>query len=318
MLRSTENAEVVSLYHYGPETLILEKVDDVVTATLEPVHVFNVDEGTAYTGIQHSASYLGLHPSTIRRYIDKGALRTRRLPSGVRRIGVDSLKDLRNQMQPSINDMTLEPEAKIGEPAFARDRISLDPHPATGLEQTTGQPIHLSLGMVGGAKTIEIKEVPLVESPPEGYIGIPIHGLEAATRDDTDGLVVWIRVPEQLLATRHETVIGNTLPGVKMDFLDGSVSIDFDKREVVLDGGTKYLPKKTFSVLRYLVENKGLVLSRNQILNEVWGDWFGSRNIIDINVSAIRKSLGSYRFLIKTKHGYGYMFDDTMPSQDLE
>jgi len=94
----SELAQGVSLFVEGQETVIIERVDDVVSVSLEPVPVISVHEGIAYTGIQHAADYLGLHPNTIRRYADGRILESVKSPGGVKRIMVDSLKEVHDGM----------------------------------------------------------------------------------------------------------------------------------------------------------------------------------------------------------------------------
>jgi hypothetical protein len=86
MSANIELSQGVTMIRDESETLILERVDDVVHATLEPVYVLNYNAGSAVTGIKHAANYLGVHPNTIRRYVDAGLLKAEKLPTGVRRI----------------------------------------------------------------------------------------------------------------------------------------------------------------------------------------------------------------------------------------
>lgn len=101
-LRTEVVRDGISLFTENNQTLILEYVDGAISATLEPVPVIRIHEGIALTGIQHAADYLGLHTNTIRRYADKGILAAVRSPGGIKRIPVESLKELHDQMYSKI------------------------------------------------------------------------------------------------------------------------------------------------------------------------------------------------------------------------
>src|SRR6266404_6313791 len=101
--RSTEVPRDISLFYEDGETLVVESVDDGVSVSLEPVRVYGFIDGIAVTGLQHVADYLDLHVNTVRRYAEKGFLLSPRYSSGVRRIGVESLKELRAQMYQDID-----------------------------------------------------------------------------------------------------------------------------------------------------------------------------------------------------------------------
>jgi helix-turn-helix protein len=102
MSESAELPQGLSLFIENGQTLLIERVDDAMSVSLEPVPVLRVHEGIALTGIQHAADYLGLHVNTVRRYADKGFLGVVRSPAGFRRVRVESLKELRSQMYSEV------------------------------------------------------------------------------------------------------------------------------------------------------------------------------------------------------------------------
>ncbi|MFJ7890472.1 response regulator transcription factor [Lysinibacillus xylanilyticus] len=88
------------------------------------------------------------------------------------------------------------------------------------------------------------------------------------------------------------------------------VTINKLTREVWIDRTSIELEPKQFDLLLYLMENKHNVLSRDQILNEVWGyDYFGSARVVDAQVKKLRKNLQHKAYLIKTVFGLGYKFE---------
>lgn len=89
------------------------------------------------------------------------------------------------------------------------------------------------------------------------------------------------------------------------------LEIDVLGRTVFVDKVKKDLTPKEYELLVYLVINKNIALSREKILNEVWGyDFFGEDRTVDTHVKMLRNSIGKYRDKISTVRGMGYKFED--------
>lgn len=89
------------------------------------------------------------------------------------------------------------------------------------------------------------------------------------------------------------------------------LEIDMLGRVVIVDGKKKELTPKEYDLLVYLVKNKNIALSREKILNEVWGyDFFGEDRTVDTHVKMLRNSIGKYRDKIITIRGMGYKFEE--------
>lgn len=90
----------------------------------------------------------------------------------------------------------------------------------------------------------------------------------------------------------------------------GGIEIDADAHTVSVDGTQVILSVKEFELLNYFVENQGIALSREKILNAVWDyDYFGDARTIDTHVKKLRSKLGSKGVYIKTIWGLGYKFE---------
>lgn len=88
------------------------------------------------------------------------------------------------------------------------------------------------------------------------------------------------------------------------------VTLDKGAHRVLIDGKDVELSFKEFELLSYFMENKGLALSREKILNSVWDyDYFGDARTIDTHVKKLRAKMGEKGELIKTIWGMGYKFD---------
>ena len=97
------------------------------------------------------------------------------------------------------------------------------------------------------------------------------------------------------------------------EFTHGSLKIDAVSHRVFVGETEIFLRPKEFSILMYLVQNKGRVLSRTQILENIWGyDFNPNTNIVDVHIKALREKLKQYSFdeSIRSVRGVGYMFAD--------
>jgi DNA-binding response OmpR family regulator len=89
----------------------------------------------------------------------------------------------------------------------------------------------------------------------------------------------------------------------------GRVAIDAGRREVRVDGEPVEFTTKEFDLLRFLAERPGLAMSRQQILDGVWGfDWYGDARTVDVHIAQVRKKLGD-AVEIKTVRGVGYRLE---------
>jgi DNA-binding response OmpR family regulator len=89
----------------------------------------------------------------------------------------------------------------------------------------------------------------------------------------------------------------------------GRVAIDLGRREVRIDEAVVEFTTKEFELLRFLAERPGLALSRQQILDGVWGyDWFGDARTVDVHIAQVRKKIGD-AVPITTVRGLGYRLD---------
>lgn len=90
----------------------------------------------------------------------------------------------------------------------------------------------------------------------------------------------------------------------------GGLEINITSRDVYIDGVKANLTPKEYDLLFYLVRNKNIALTRNKLLEEVWGyDFFGDDRTIDTHIKMLRNNLGPYRNYIVTLRGMGYKFE---------
>lgn len=86
--------------------------------------------------------------------------------------------------------------------------------------------------------------------------------------------------------------------------------VDYKGRKVTINGKEVNLTPKEYELLTYFIKNKGIALSREQLLNNVWDyDYYGDDRTVDTHIKMLRKSLGDYRNLIKTIREVGYKYE---------
>jgi len=150
------------------------------------------------------------------------------------------------------------------------------------------------------------------------YSQVPIIMLTARgeERDELQGFDLgvdeYISKPfsPKILVARVEAILrrSNSVPADEMEI--GGICIDKAAHQVSIDGKNIELSFKEFELLAYFLENQGIALSREKILNNVWNyDYFGDARTIDTHVKKLRSKMGEKGDYIKTIWGMGYKFE---------
>lgn len=93
-------------------------------------------------------------------------------------------------------------------------------------------------------------------------------------------------------------------------FVSDGLTVDFSARTVTIDGQNVDMSPKEYDLFFYMVKNRGIALSREKLITEVWGyDFYGDDRTLDTHIKLLRKSLGEYSSMIITLRGVGYRFD---------
>ena len=150
------------------------------------------------------------------------------------------------------------------------------------------------------------------------YSKVPIIMLTAKSAEKDELLGFELGVDEyiskpfspKILVARVEAILRRTNALDDQSIEVGGIKIDKSAHEVYVDGKKLELSFKEFELLTYFVENKGIALSREKILNNVWNyDYFGDARTIDTHVKKLRSKMGSKGDCIKTIWGMGYKFE---------
>lgn len=150
---------------------------------------------------------------------------------------------------------------------------------------------------------------------------VPIIMLTARTEEKDELLGFELGVDEyiskpfspKILVARVSAILRRTNQLSGGESIDaGGIVVDKSAHQVTIDGNVIDLSFKEFELLSYFVENQGIALSREKILNNVWNyDYFGDARTIDTHVKKLRSKLGDKGEYIKTIWGMGYKFEVT-------
>ena len=165
-------------------------------------------------------------------------------------------------------------------------------------------------GFTACRKIRESRDIPVLMLSARGTEFDKLFGFEVGV----DDYVTKPFSPKELMArvrviiSRHKASPAKDNEGI---LKTGGLVIDTLGHTVTADGGRIDLTAKEYGILLYLVRNKGIVLSREQILNEVWGyDYYGDDRTVDWQMKLLRGKLGAYRDYIHTIRGVGYKFEE--------
>ena len=151
------------------------------------------------------------------------------------------------------------------------------------------------------------------------YSKVPIIMLTAKSDERDELLGFELGVDEyiskpfspKILVARVEAILRRTgQAAAEMIVEAGGIRLDKQAHSVTVEGNSIDLSYKEFELLAYFMENKGIALSREKILNSVWNyDYFGDARTIDTHVKKLRSKMGEKGELIKTIWGMGYKFE---------
>lgn len=152
----------------------------------------------------------------------------------------------------------------------------------------------------------EVSKVPIIMLTAKGDERDELQGF-------TLGVDEYIAKPfsPKILVARVEAILRRTNQRIEDKVLEaGGISFNKAAHMVTIDGNAVELSYKEFELLGYFMENQGIALSRERILNHVWNyDYFGDARTIDTHVKKLRSKMGEKGDLIKTVWGMGYKFE---------
>lgn len=161
-------------------------------------------------------------------------------------------------------------------------------------------------------KIRENKDIPIIMLSARGEEYDKIHGFELGI----DDYVVKPFSPRELMMrvkaviSRHHTAETNLSMDNHDIFEAEGLWIDFTSRIVKIDEKKVDMTPKEYDLLFYMVNNRGIALTREKLITDVWGyDYYGDDRTLDTHIKLLRSSLGDYRKFLVTLRGVGYRFE---------
>lgn len=153
----------------------------------------------------------------------------------------------------------------------------------------------------------KIKNIPVIMLSARGEEYDKLFGFEVGV----DDYVVKPFSPKELMARIKVAIKRGSAPENSDVIRYKGLVINFAARDVTIDGKRVQMTPKEYDILFYLARNMNIAMSREKLLEEVWGfDFYGDDRTVDTHIKMLRNSLGPYRDLIVTLRGMGYKFDD--------
>ena len=151
------------------------------------------------------------------------------------------------------------------------------------------------------------KEIPVIMLSARGEEYDKLHGFEIGL----DDYVVKPFSPKELMMRIKVVISRRRGSGREHEiFAAEGLLVDFTGRTVSVDGQRVELSPKEYELLFYMVRNRNIALSRERLINQVWGyDYYGDDRTLDTHIKLLRSSLGSYRKFLVTLRGVGYRFE---------
>ncbi|SHJ04896.1 response regulator transcription factor [Parasporobacterium paucivorans] len=154
------------------------------------------------------------------------------------------------------------------------------------------------------------KHIPVIMLSARGEEYDKIHGFELGI----DDYVVKPFSPKEVMMRINVVISRNNKSALDKNgheiLVKEGLEIDFTSRTVTVDGINISMTPKEFDLIFYLAKNKGIALTRENLIRDVWGyDYYGDDRTLDTHIKLLRNSLGEYRKFLVTLRGVGYRFE---------
>jgi len=148
------------------------------------------------------------------------------------------------------------------------------------------------------------KDIPIIMVTAKGTEYDKVIGLDSGADDYITKPFGMMELISRIKAVLRRTSARRNQPTQILTV--GPITLDTEKYEVTIEGKKLELTHKEFELLRYLMENQGIVLSRDKIFEAVWGyDFDGETRTVDVHIRSLRQKLGKWAELIETIRGVG-------------
>lgn len=150
------------------------------------------------------------------------------------------------------------------------------------------------------------KKIPTIVLSARGEEYDKLHGFDLGI----DDYLTKPFSPKELIA-RIKAVLNRTQKNLPTLYKYKNLEVNFSAHTLKINNNIINITPKEFEILTYLIKNKDIAISREQLLSKLWGyDFFGDDRTVDTHIKMLRSNLGRYRNLIETVRGVGYKFND--------
>ncbi|MFR8711029.1 DNA-binding response regulator [Anaerotignum lactatifermentans] len=151
----------------------------------------------------------------------------------------------------------------------------------------------------------DTKKLPVIMLTAKGSEYDKVMGLESGADDYVSKPFGMMELLARVKALLRRTE--DLRPAQESRYVIGDLTVNQKRHEVLVKGEAVTLTKKEFDMLCYLLENRGMVLTRDQLLNQIWGyDFDGENRTVDVHIRTLRQKLGDCGTYIETIRGIGY------------
>ncbi|WP_394267071.1 response regulator transcription factor [Anaerotignum sp.] len=151
----------------------------------------------------------------------------------------------------------------------------------------------------------DTKKLPVIMLTAKGSEYDKVMGLESGADDYVSKPFGMMELLARVKALLRRTE--DLRPAKESRYVIGELTVNQKRHEVLVKGEAVTLTKKEFDMLCYLLENRGMVLTRDQLLNQIWGyDFDGENRTVDVHIRTLRQKLGDCGTYIETIRGIGY------------
>ena len=150
------------------------------------------------------------------------------------------------------------------------------------------------------------KNIPVIMLSARGEEYDRIHGFETGA----DDYVIKPFSPKELMMRVSAILKRSGGTNQEETITLGALTVDFTARRVLVEGQEIELSPKEYDLLAYMVRNRGIALTREKLISDVWGyDFFGDDRTLDTHIKLLRRALGPCAEMITTLRGVGYRFE---------
>ena len=214
--------------------------------------------------------------------------------------------DDESRMRKLIRDFLMQKDYKIIEAKDGEEALEIFSEKKDGISLVI---LDIMMPKLDGWSVLrqirQISKVPIIMLTARGEEQDELFGFELGADE-------YIAKPfsPKILVARVEAILNRTKINKNNVQGFGGIEIDTDGRTVKVDGKQIEMSLREYELLNYLIENAGIALSRDKILNNVWNyDYYGDTRTIDSHIKKIRHKLGKKGKYIETIRGIGYKFE---------